>query len=134
MIKEVRFEFIKRLMGFLIKISKGDRYLDKLENSYKNNLLFIFFLTLALVGTGSKYIQLYFFTNDARHEYTRLLLKEEHWQAETQKSAQFARSQFRRAQQFEKDNYILAKKVHELTVKNEELEKENRELLAKLPK
>lgn len=124
MIHEIRIEFVKRIMGLLIKHSKGENYLDKLENSYKNILLSALFLILSLSGLGCKYAQLYIYSNDAEYLYHRLMKEEERVNTELEKTIVFAREQFSFAQTLRKENYELTREVDNLKRENEKLKEE----------
>lgn len=69
MIGDIRLELTKRLMTLLIKVSKGDTYLEKLEASYKTNLIVFFFVLTAFVGIFAKYMELNSFAKDAETAY-----------------------------------------------------------------
>lgn len=73
MIGDLRLEFLRRIMTALIKISKGNTYLEKLESSYKTNMIVFFFVLLALVGLLVKYIELDYYAKDAENAYLDLV-------------------------------------------------------------
>lgn len=73
MIGDIRLEFLKRLMTLLIKISKGDTYLEKLESSYKTNLIVLFFVLAAFLGIFAKYMELNAFSKDAEGAYRSMV-------------------------------------------------------------
>lgn len=73
MIGDIRLEFSKRLMTLLIKVSKGDTYLEKLESSYKTNLVVLFFLLAAMLGMIAKYMELGSYSEDAEAAYKSVL-------------------------------------------------------------
>lgn len=73
MIGDIRLEFLKRVMTLLIKISKGDTYLEKLESSYKTNLIVLFFLLAAFLGIFAKYMDVNRFSKDAEAAYRSMV-------------------------------------------------------------
>lgn len=73
MIGDLRLEFLRRIMTALIKISKGNTYLEKLESSYKTNMIAFFFVLLALVGIFVKYVELDYYAKDAESAYVKLI-------------------------------------------------------------
>ena len=76
MIGNLRLEFLKRIMTALIKISKGNTYLEKLESSYKTNMNVFFFILLALIGLLVKYVELDYYAKDAENAYLELVAVE----------------------------------------------------------
>ena len=73
MIGDLRLEILRRIMTALIKISKGNTYLEKLESSYKTNMIAFFFVLVALVGIFVKYVELDYYAKDAEEAYTEMI-------------------------------------------------------------
>ena len=73
MIGDLRLEFLRRIMTALIKISKGNTYLERLESSYKTNMIVFLFVLISLDGIFVKYIELNHYAKDAEIAYLRLV-------------------------------------------------------------
>lgn len=130
MIGEVRLEFLRKIMTSLVKISRGNTYLEKLETSYKTNMVVIFLLFLILVGIFAKYIDVSIKSKDGELAYIELTNNVN----ETNKLLKTIRLAYEHnnelMEEIKKNNKELMKDNIKMVNRIKELEKEN-ELLIK---
>lgn len=117
-------------MTSLVKISRGNTYLEKLETSYKTNMVVMFLLFLILVGIFAKYIDVSIKSKDGELAYIELTNNVN----ETNKLLKTIRLAYEHnnelMEEIKKNNKELIKDNIKLVSKIKELEKEN-ELLIK---
>lgn len=115
-------------MSFLLNRAKGDTYTDKLETSYKTNLVIITLLATALITTFIKLTGNYLYTKDVEMALTTLSKKTEKQMELNNHLVLTNKEQTETIIEFKLRNKGLEEDLNLLLKRIKVLEKENREL------
>lgn len=128
MFGDIKFELHKRIMSFLLNRAKGDTYVDKLETSYKTNLVIITLLATALITTFIKLTGNYLYTKDVEIVLATLSKKTEDQMELNNHLVLTNKEQTETIIEYKLKNRGLEEDINLLLKRIKVLEKENREL------
>lgn len=127
-------ELINRLINYLVRISKGDTYEEKLEQLLRKTLVITFFTVLLTATMTSKYLVSSWYLQDLEKAITKIDQFMGTQSNQINQLFKINNDYMARLQNFREATDEMLHDIRSLGQENQDLKKENKELKDKLDK